>query len=148
MICYTLTRGSVVGWGTRLQPGRLLVRFPQRSFFFLFSHFTKSLWGWLSHKLQWIPGIFLGMRLKPTSPFGGLLYLKMKQVWTFSFPHGHKGVNSQNVEKLCLILPCSHSGIQDSLSMNWQSEISKKLFEMKLPYFILHGVYKCESQIL
>jgi hypothetical protein len=55
-------RGSVVGWGTILQAGRSLVRFPMRSLDFSMNLILPAaLWSWGRPSLQqkWVPGIFL-----------------------------------------------------------------------------------------
>jgi hypothetical protein len=67
--------GSIVGWGTILQGGRLQVRFPMRSLdFFNWPNPSSALWPWcrLSLWQKWVPRIFLGVkgswRIRLTSP--------------------------------------------------------------------------------
>jgi hypothetical protein len=57
--------GSVVGWGTMLQAGRLRARFPMRSLDFLIDlNIPATPWLWVPLSLQqkWVPGIFLGVK--------------------------------------------------------------------------------------
>jgi hypothetical protein len=59
------TRGSVVGWGTMLQAGRLWVSFPMRSLDFPVDLIPPAVpWPWdrLSLQQKWVPGIFLGVK--------------------------------------------------------------------------------------
>ena len=56
-------RGGAVGWGTALQVGRSLVRFPMVSvefFIEIILPITLWPWGWLSLQHKWVQGIFPG----------------------------------------------------------------------------------------
>jgi hypothetical protein len=64
------TRGSVVGWGTTLQAGRSRVGFPMWSSGFSIDLTLRAalrIWGRPSLYQKWVPGIFLGRRVRLTT---------------------------------------------------------------------------------
>jgi hypothetical protein len=67
-------RSSIIGWGTMLQAGRSVVRFPKKSLdcsIYLTLPAALWPWGWLSLWRKWVPGIFLrtkgGQRIRLTT---------------------------------------------------------------------------------